>query len=218
MVLLKKGSPDFQPKVIFQSDQVGLATELTLSSIDGKIIIANTDNVTVVSEPAYDSLNDRKKVSIESDSVGLAKDSTLSLLLTQADIKISELRDALRPSVSTPTQDLSAAVIPGGGTKNIDKTILDGWKTLVVTVSATYVDTATAGVRIRWLYSPDGVNYDSVDDAEAQNHFEDLTFRPGATRQRTIQIPILQPYVRVQIENQDRHSHVAVSVWSTLVR
>lgn len=218
MILLKKGSPDFQPKVIFQSDQVGIATELTLSSINGKIIIANTDNVTVVSEPAYDSLNDRKKVSIESDSVGLAKESTLSSLLTQADIKISELRDALRPSISTPTQDLNAVIIAGGASQNINKVSLDGWKTLVVTVSATYDAAATAGVRIRWLYSPDGVNYDSVEDAEAQNHYEDLTFTAGATRQRTIQIPILQPNVRVQVVNQDTTAGVTVSVWSTLVR
>ncbi|MCD6131812.1 MAG: hypothetical protein J7J61_06910 [Candidatus Hydrothermae bacterium] len=54
-----------------------MATETTLSSINGKITKADTDNVKVVDEVAYDSTNDRKKVSIENDAVGLAKDATL---------------------------------------------------------------------------------------------------------------------------------------------
>jgi len=57
-----------------------IATETTLSSINGKITKADTDNVKVVDEVAYDDTNDRKKVSIENDAVGLAKESTLSSL------------------------------------------------------------------------------------------------------------------------------------------
>lgn len=57
-----------------------IATETTLSSIDGKITKADTDNVKVVDEVAYDSINDWKKISIENDSVELARESTLSSL------------------------------------------------------------------------------------------------------------------------------------------
>jgi len=57
-----------------------LATETTLSSIDSKVTKADTDNVKVVDEVAYDDTNDWKKTSIENDSAGLAKESTLSSL------------------------------------------------------------------------------------------------------------------------------------------
>jgi len=55
-----------------------IATETTLTTINGKITKVDTDNVKVVSEVAYDSATDRKKISIENDSVGLAKESTLA--------------------------------------------------------------------------------------------------------------------------------------------
>jgi len=67
-----------RPKIILEQDLVGIAKDSTLSSIDGKITKCDTDNVTVVSEVAYDSVNDRKKISIENDSVGIAKEATLS--------------------------------------------------------------------------------------------------------------------------------------------
>ena len=75
--------------------RINPATEDTLSAINGKIVKADTDNVKVVSELAYDSANDRKKVSIENDAVGLAKESTLSNILSKLDITLSALRDAL---------------------------------------------------------------------------------------------------------------------------
>lgn len=67
-----------RPRIVLDTDNIGLAKQTTLSSIDGKITKCDTDNVTVVSEVAYDSANDRKKVSIENDSVGIAKEATLS--------------------------------------------------------------------------------------------------------------------------------------------
>lgn len=79
----------------------GIATETTLSSINSKIIKADTDNVTIVSEPAYDPTNDLKKVSIENDIVGLAKDSTLNSILGQLDITLSSLRDDLKSSLDS---------------------------------------------------------------------------------------------------------------------
>lgn len=196
----------------------GIATETTLSSINSKIIKADTDNVTIVSEPAYDPTNDLKKVSIENDAVGLARDSTLNSILGQLDITLSSLRDALKPTRTQPVQELSAYSIPGGGVAEFTKSGTDGYSALVVTVKATYDALATSGVRVRWLYSPDGINFDSVEDAEAQGNYEDLSFAAGGTRTRTIQVQILQPYVKVQIVNLDPSSPVTVDAWSTLMR
>ena len=147
-----------------------------------------------------------------------ASESTLQSVLGQLDIKLSEHRDALKPSRGTPTQDLSSQSIAAGGVAEITKSGLDGWSAVVVTVKATYDASATAGVRVRWLYSPDGTNFDSPEDAEAQGNYEDLTFSAGATRQRTIVVPIFQPYVKIQIVNQDTSYAVTIDAWTTLMR
>jgi len=89
---------------------------------------------------------------------------------------------------------------------------------LVVTTRASYDPAATAGVRVRWLYSADGVNFDSSEDAEDVGNYEDLTFSAGATRQRTVVIPLFKPYVKVQIVNLDTTYAVTVTVWKTLLR
>jgi len=94
----------------------------------------------------------------------------------------------------------------------------EGYSAVVVTVRATYDASATAGVRVRWLYSPDNTNFDSVEDAEDAGYYKDLTFAAGETRQRTVTIPLLQKYTKVQIVNLDGSASVTVDVWKTLMR
>ena len=129
------------------------------------------------------------------------------------------LGDILKPIRTTPVQELSSQSIVGGGTAEftVDNTETDGFSALVVTVKATYNASATAGVRVRWLYSPDGSNFDSVEDAEDASNYEDLSFSAGATRIRTILIPIFMPYVKVQVVNLDSSYSVVVDAWRTLM-
>ncbi|RLE43460.1 hypothetical protein DRJ19_02530 [Candidatus Woesearchaeota archaeon] len=94
----------------------------------------------------------------------------------------------------------------------------EGYSAVVVTVRATYDASATAGVRVRWLYSPDNSNFDSVEDAEDAGYYKDLTFAAGATRQRTVPIPLLQKNTKVQIVNLDGSASVTVDVWKVLMR
>ena len=138
--------------------------------------------------------------------------------LQNLDTPLSDLMSALKPDRSAPTRDLSAYSLAGGATKNIDKSGLSGWSALVVTVRATYDSNATAGVRVRWLYSPDGTNYDSPEDAEEQGNYEDLSFEAGKTRQRTILIPIYTDNIRVQIVNLDSSYAVTVDAWTQPMR
>ena len=119
---------------------------------------------------------------------------------------------------ATPTQQLSSQSISAGGTTEFTIDDTDGYSAIVVTVKATYDASATAGVRVRWLYSPDGTNFDSVEDAEAQGNYEDLSFATGETRQRTVLVPIFLPYVKVQIVNLDTSVSVTVDAWTTLMR
>jgi len=94
----------------------------------------------------------------------------------------------------------------------------EGYSAVVVTVRATYDASATSGVRVRWLYSPDNTNFDSPEDAEDAGYYKDLTFAAGATRQRTVVIALLQKYTKVQIVNLDGSKSVTVDVWKTLMR
>ena len=94
----------------------------------------------------------------------------------------------------------------------------EGYSAVVVTVRATYDASATSGVRVRWLYSPDNTNFDSPEDAEDAGYYKDLTFAAGATRQRTVVIALLQKYTKVQIVNLDGSKSVTADVWKTLMR
>jgi hypothetical protein len=89
---------------------------------------------------------------------------------------------------------------------------------LIVTVRASYHASAASGVRVRWLYSADGVSFDSPEDAEAAGNYEDLSFAAGQTRQRTVVIPLFQPYVKVQVVNRDASYAATVTAWRTLLR
>lgn len=126
--------------------------------------------------------------------------------------------ESLQPARSMPEQVLSGVSIPAGGTQEFTVSDTDGYSAVVVTVKATYDASATAGVRVQWLYSPDGTNFDSAEDAEAEGNYVDLSFAAGETRQRTVLIPILQPYVKVQVVNLDTTYAVTVDAWSTLMR
>jgi len=89
---------------------------------------------------------------------------------------------------------------------------------LVLTVRAIYGDSPLAGVRARWLYSPDGYHFDSVEDAEDEGNFIDVSHGPLVGRQKTAVVPFLTEYVKVQIVNLDTQNFVTVRVWTTLLR
>jgi hypothetical protein len=126
--------------------------------------------------------------------------------------------DSLAPSRSGVTQDLSGYSLPGGGSVNVDKAAMGGWSALVAVVQASYSLNAAAGVRVLWLYSPDGSNYDTPDDAVALGNYYDLSFAAGATRQATLVIPLLTPYARVQVINMDPSNACTLNVWTLFMR
>jgi len=135
-----------------------------------------------------------------------------------SDISLSALRDALKPTRTAPEQVLSNQSISAGDKAEFTVSDTDGYSAIAVTIRASYDSSATKGIRVRWLYSPDGTNFDSEEDAEDQGNYEDLTFSAGETRQRTVLIPIFQPHVKVQVVNLDSSYPVTVDVWKTLLR
>lgn len=130
------------------------------------------------------------------------------------------LERILKPTRSTAVKELdSQTIAPSDKAEfTVDDSDTDGYSAIVLTVRATYSAAATSGVRVRWLYSPDGTVYDSEEDAEDAGNYEDLTFAAGETRQRPIVVPIFKPYIKVQVVNLDTAESVTVSVWRTLIR
>ena len=119
------------------------------------------------------------------------------------------------PEKSTEQVFTSKSIAPNSSE---DFIVSNEYSAVIVTVRATYDASATAGVRVRWLYSPDNTNFDSPEDAEDAGNYENLTFSAGATRQRTILIPLYQKYTKVQIVNLDSSYAVTVDSWKTLMR
>jgi len=128
------------------------------------------------------------------------------------------LRIALAPVRTDPVKELDAVSIAGGDKAEFTVESKVDYSALLVGIKATYDPAATAGVRVRWLYSPDNANFDSEQDAEDAGNYEDLTFTAGETRQRTVLIPLFKPYVKVQIVNKDTTYAVIVTGWRTLLR
>jgi len=149
------------------------------------------------------------------EAVGVLKKEDFD---SKLDISLSALRDALKSTRATPEQVLTGQSIAAGDKAEFAVSNADGYSAVVVTVKASYDPSATAGVRVRWLYSPDNTNFDNPEDAEDQGNYEDLSFSAGETRVRTILIPLFQPYVKVQIVNLDSDYAVTVDAWKTLLR
>ena len=139
-------------------------------------------------------------------------------LSSRLDISLSSLRDSLKPDRSSPSRDLSSETIASGSTTEVIKSGLGGYSAIICSVRPTYDASATAGVRVRWLYSPDGTNYDTTDGAENEGYYQDLTFTAGTTVQETVIIPVLAPYTKIQIVNLDSSVSVTVDEWSWLLR
>ena len=77
-----------------------------------------------------------------------------------------------------------------------------------VSIQATYDSSATAGVKVLVLTSPDNSNFDTDDDAYAVFY---PSFTAGATVQATIPVGPEVKYFKVKVVNLD--GSYAVSVW-----
>ena len=122
------------------------------------------------------------------------------------------------PRFSSATQDLTNYSLAGGGSASVSKQASANESALVATIRVTYATGATAGVRVVWLYSQDGTNFDSPDDAVVQSNYYDLSFAAGATRQATVLIPLFTPYVRILIINKDSTNAATVNLWTLFTR
>jgi hypothetical protein len=103
--------------------------------------------------------------------------------------------------------------VTAGGTIESVLDFSDVRRPLSLTVRATYNASATKGVRVYLLFSPDGVMYDTLEDAEAQGSYFDVTFAAGATRQSTVPIIHSGVQVKVLVKNLDSSYPASVVAW-----
>ena len=134
------------------------------------------------------------------------------------DIALSALRNSLKPTRATPVQELSTQSIPASDKTEFTISDADGYSAAVITIKATYNASATQGVRVRYSYSPNRIDFDSEDAAEAEGQYNNIAFAAGETKVETMLIPLLQPYLSAQIVNLDSSVSVTVDVWITLLR
>ena len=133
-------------------------------------------------------------------------------------MSLLNFQKALAPWRSDPDKVLDSVTVAAADSISFPVSNTNGYSAIVLTIKATYNTSATAGIRVRWLYSPDDITYDSEDAAENEGQYQDLVFVAGATKVETVLIPIFQPYIKVQVVNQDIGYAVIVDVWKTLLR
>jgi len=133
-------------------------------------------------------------------------------------VSSSDLREALRQELITKDfkKELDEVSIPAGKSKDVDVSTDGLFSGLLVTCRAIYHAAATAGVRVRVLYSFDGTNFDSEEDADAEENYFEPSFSAGATRQRSVIFALLSPYVRIRVTNLDGAQAVTVTLWRAL--
>jgi hypothetical protein len=186
-------------------DDLGIALSSRASETTLSVIKSQTDKL------SFDENNNLKTVVQNWPIDYLTK-------LLNLDVQLSSLIDALKPSRSQTTQDLNDYILNPSSSVEIDKANLDGWSAIIASVKVTYSANATSGIRVRWLYSPNGSDFDSIEEADTQGNYYDLTFMAGATRQTTILIPILAPYVKISIFNKDTDYACTLKVWTFTLR
>jgi len=140
--------------------------------------------------------------------------------LVEGGIKVTDpyVLSGLQPARSETEHVLESETVAAGGVRDFVISDSNGYSAIVLTVKATYDASATQGVRVRWLYSPNGSDYDSEDAAEAEGQYNDIAFTTGATKVETVLIPLFQPYVKVQVVNLDSSYAVVVDAWTTKLR
>jgi len=140
-------------------------------------------------------------------------------------IGTENLREIIRTEIITAIKvikdtkaHLSDYSLSAGSTKSIEIGPITERTGMIVTIKASYAADATKGVRVRLLYSPDGINYDSNEDADAAGNYFEPSFSPGTTRQRSEIAAYVSPYIKLAITNLDTVRPATVSLWTVMVK
>ena len=132
-------------------------------------------------------------------------------------VRTAEIIATTKPVKDTRTH-LSDYLLSANATKNIEVGPITERTGMIVTIKASYAADATKGIKVRLLYSPDGINYDSNEDADAAGNYFEPSFSPGTTRQRSEIAAYVSPYVILSIINLDTIRPATISLWTVMVK
>jgi hypothetical protein len=114
--------------------------------------------------------------------------------------------------------ELKDVEINPGSYVDVNIQVPEGYTGMMITVKATFNANASSGLRVMYLYSHDGVNYDSEDEAVSALNYFDM-FTAGATKQRSDILPAVTPFVKIRLRNMDaNHKITGVNVWRVIIR
>jgi len=150
--------------------------------------------------PSAKGLADIAQLVLDHDSeviYGFGGDAEKNLVLYVAPRKVGS---------KVPIILFEGDVAPGATTTldDCNELELDGVKYLTVTFEGTYHAAATAGARLRFYTSVDGVNYDTEPVIE-----RDVTFKAGATVRETFYPAPNAKFLKVTVENLDADQPIA---------
>jgi hypothetical protein len=151
-------------------------------------------------------------------SIVISKEKLLRALGLDPDTFAEALLKTVAPTREKTEKILDTYVIDPNTAVEHAVTCTENYSAIVLTVRVEYHPLATGGLRVIWLYSQDGENYDTIEDAVEEMHFVDVSFAPGEARQRTTLIPLLTNYVKLVFINTDVNVPVVVSAWITFFR
>ena len=181
-------------------DLVGLAKDRTLIDIRDRL-------------PKELTEHGNFRIAIAEDLAGLAKDSTVAGIVP-----------GLRPARSEAWKPLDGVVVEPRSYASFDIKVPDGWShvTVVVRVKREVppVEPERRVARIVWLYSPDGENYDSVDEAERRGNYYDIVIPLPNEKERqiTLVIPAATPHIKVMVINANPEVKIRVDAWYLYTR
>jgi len=109
-------------------------------------------------------------------------------------------------------KELDAFTLGPGATVDVDIEVPVGRTGVATILKVAYDPASTAGVRLSFYYSIDGVSWDTDTD-DVYTH----PFGAGQTRQKTYISASLPLYIRIRIENLDTTYAVIVDLWSCFI-
>jgi hypothetical protein len=120
-------------------------------------------------------------------------------------------------------QELTDEVIAAGQYKDVNIAIPEGYTGMIVTVKASFAATnpTTTGVRIVYMYSYNGTDYDNEDNAVDAGNYEDILIPTGQTsvvRQRSFILAALAPHIKLRVKNLDATNDVTINLWRVITR
>ena len=131
--------------------------------------------------------------------------------------RINQLEDTIRPVHTNIIYEEGIEIYPNDYYETkIDSLV--NYDAAILTVKASYYENASNPVEVRWFYSPNDSDFETLEEILDKGQYVKLSVKPGEYAMRTIIIPAYEQSAKVQFLNLDPDYSVYVYYWIRLVR